>query len=736
MAQNKIDINGQRMLNDYNALNRVSVYSASGQQEVTVMPENPVPSRVSAIVTLAEGYVAEDLAAAGYDIQVEAGDMAIVTVALADMDALTALDCVKHVAFGGEAVPMMDLAREASNVDAVVTGNDASLSHGYTGKGVVASLFDTGMDPNHVNFLDADGKSRVSQIWTVTGGDARTVGYTTEADIAGFTTENRNETHGTHVLGIMAGSYNGEAEYAGTTSKKTGNIPYFGVATDAELVVTCGDLYNANILVGVKKAIDYAKSQGKPAVVNLSLGNTSGPHDGSDSFGRMLSEYGKDALIVISAGNDGGVPMSINKKCTGMSKILRTFLGRENPEETSLTGTVEFYASDATPFKFSVVIYSVMDRKVVYQLPVNSTTSGRSTYLGGSKYTGGDYKHDASFDAMFTDDSYVAVSTNVGTNNNRYYAVVQHSLKFKPGNNYYLGFIVEGTNGQTINGYANVPNNAPKSVFTNNSISGYTAGTDNGTINDMACGDNTVCVGSYTTRASWSVLGGGGYNFGERTNEISSFSSYGQRFDGKTLPHVCAPGSAIISSISSFYVNATGNKFTSLCGQLDGQTRSYYWDALQGTSMSSPFAAGVFALWLEANPNLTANDVIDILQATSKKDSNVTSSGSSSPWGAGKLDALAGIKEALRRTGSVGTVMADDELRLVVTPAGEKRYSVFVAGETAMKVSVFSASGALVATTTADGDETTVDLTHVAQGVYVLSVDGVTGHYARRVIVK
>ena len=435
MAQNKIDPNGQRMLNDYNALNRVSAYSASGVPEVSVMPSAPVPEKVSAIVTVADGYTAGDVEAAGYEILAEAGDMVIISLPLGDVEEFAALDCVKHIAFGGETAPMLDRAREQSNVTQVVTGNDDVLTHGYTGKGVVASLYDTGLDPNHINFLDADGKSRVKQVWTVTGSDSRTVGYTTDADIAGFTTENRNETHGTHVLGIMTGSYKGEADFAGTTALKHGDMPYYGVAPDADIVVTCGDLYNSNILVGVKKAIDYAKSQGQPAVVNLSLGSTSGPHDGSDSFGRMLSEYGKDAIIVVSAGNDGNVPMSINKKCTAMSKILRTFLGKQNPETTSLSGTVEFYASDATPFQFSLVIYSALEGKVVYELPVNSSTSGRSTYLGGSKYTNSDYKHDANFDAAFSDDSYVAVSTNVGTNNNRYYATVQHSLKYTSASN-------------------------------------------------------------------------------------------------------------------------------------------------------------------------------------------------------------------------------------------------------------------------------------------------------------
>ena len=67
---------------------------------------------------------------------------------------------------------------------------------------------------------------------------------------------------------------------------------------------------------------------------------------------------------------------------------------------------------------------------------------------------------------------------------------------------------------------------------------------------------------------------------------------------------------------------------------------------MQGTSMSAPMVAGIIALWLQANPNLTVAQIKTILQNTSITDS-FTGTGSAIPnniWGRGKINAYAGIQ--------------------------------------------------------------------------------------------
>ena len=50
-------------------------------------------------------------------------------------------------------------ARQSTGVDLVHSGT--GLSQAYTGKNVLCGIVDTGMDPNHINFKDTDGNSRV-----------------------------------------------------------------------------------------------------------------------------------------------------------------------------------------------------------------------------------------------------------------------------------------------------------------------------------------------------------------------------------------------------------------------------------------------------------------------------------------------------------------------------------------------------------------------------------------------
>ena len=82
------------------------------------------------------------------------------------IEAFAENESVNYVEFGRTFDVKMDFARKSSTVDNVHAGFDYDGSVvSYTGKGVVAGLMDTGIDPNHVNFTDATGTSRVKEAY-------------------------------------------------------------------------------------------------------------------------------------------------------------------------------------------------------------------------------------------------------------------------------------------------------------------------------------------------------------------------------------------------------------------------------------------------------------------------------------------------------------------------------------------------------------------------------------------
>ncbi len=84
----------------------------------------------------------------------------------------------------------------------------------------------------------------------------------------------------------------------------------------------------------------------------------------------------------------------------------------------------------------------------------------------------------------------------------------------------------------------------------------------------------------------------------------------------------------------------------------DGQSRGDNYKHFGGTSAATPLVAGICALMLSVNPNLTAKEVKEILEKTADKIGSPTeynSSGHSRKYGYGRVNADKAVAEALRR---------------------------------------------------------------------------------------
>jgi subtilisin family serine protease len=144
------------------------------------------------------------------------------------------------------------------------------------------------------------------------------------------------------------------------------------------------------------------------------------------------------------------------------------------------------------------------------------------------------------------------------------------------------------------------------------------------------------------------------YNTGE-PGQVVTWSGTGPTLEGRLKPDVVAPGHNIISAFNS---NCNlENLSTKKKGQLvEHETigdRDYYWKAESGTSMAAPVVTGTIALWLQANPQLTPDDVKQILAHTARHP-EADETYPNYCYGYGEIDAYKGLLYITELTGIEG----------------------------------------------------------------------------------
>ncbi|MDR2684239.1 MAG: S8 family serine peptidase, partial [Prevotellaceae bacterium] len=240
------------------------------------------------------------------------------------------------------------------------------------------------------------------------------------------------------------------------------------------------------------------------------------------------------------------------------------------------------------------------------------------------------------------DDAQIYIYTQKYEHNNRANAFVVIDLQ-QPASNHFIGIKIFSPENCAVNGWCE------DAGFSSKSISGWSDGNSNSTVGEIGgTGKRTISVGAYTSKSVFTnYINNQVYNFSGfmSTGALAYFSSRGPTLDGRIKPDVVAPGQMIVSSYqSTSAVIGDRNNFPVAEKNVGG--KSYYFGASQGTSMSSPFAAGVIALWLQMKHDLTPEDIREIIAKTSIKDSKTgeISTDGSNIWGFGKINAVEGLR--------------------------------------------------------------------------------------------
>ena len=735
-AQSKIDLIGQGLLKQQSFIEKLgedALLKTEKDDAPSIQPFGANPERIVVLVDLEKGADIAELEAAGAVVRSQQDNLALVEVDYDKVVEFSNLKAIKTLSIPHKVSVKMDQARSKTGVNTVHRPL-GQLPQAYKGAGVVTGLVDAGITINHPNFKNSDGSSRVKEAWTITGQSGLTTAYDTEYKLSQFTTDLSTMSHGTHVAGIMAGSYKNLAD----------TVNYYGVASESDIIMVGlgNDAYDNNILMGVEKVIEYAEENNKPAVVNLSLGSGYGPHDGTELFSQYLNKLAERAVICVAAGNEASDGIAITKTCTEADKNINTFV--MPLASNGQIGTLEVWSNTNQTFKATLVLYDLTTKQIVYKMPtISESTNGKIQYIASGQYAEAGDITSPTFDEAFSN-GYIGFGSKVDEYNNRFTVNMQYYLLLNtttnPKGNVALGLMVEGNPGQRLDVYCT----SSYSTLASNGISGWTDGGGDGSITDASCAEGVISIGSFTSRDVVPVrVKGYSYNFKRYVtlDDISDFSSYATLVDGRKLPHLTAPGCLVVSSMSSYYMTLAfqqavyENEFM-LVAKTTYDGKPYYYDYMMGTSMATPFASGVAALMLQANPDLTCKEVREILMETADKDSYVTSSSNPVQWGAGKINALEAVKKAIEYGAGVEDVVADKTDKLFVTPVGQNQYDVTVIGATEVHVSLCNMSGQIVANTSVQGETAIVDASSEASGVYVLVVDADGVKYTSKIVVK
>ena len=590
------------------------------------------------------------------------GAIARVRVTGRDLEKVASLNGVQRI------MPVLkrelnnDLGSQSTGAPRLRLGSTAGWTKGYTGRGVVVGLIDSGIDWTHPDFVDpATGLSRIQYIWEIEndttyartpagmfGGNLIGLDYGTvwtKAEIDGGSCAQYDYNgHGTHTSGTAAG--NGHA---------TGL--YTGMAPNADIIMVNG-LDNNGILF----IYEMARQMNKPCAVNMSYGPSlpfhdvsyypeECPMDPSDLQGQWIDSlhqyYGGGHIPVKSAGNNGswntytdlsggdypykeggyhwGTTLSGSSShilnvpdyydlfydwfgfYPGLGVVPDLYFGSwfDRPADVTITDPY----GDSYPFAFgSFYAYLTYDGNVLLG-GINSTPQANGSYVGWFNII-----------PLY---AYYGYSANpVPTEGAWEFAVAPQSAGAGYADFWVADFLeVYGETWAPVDLYTD-------EIYTTfagpSSMSNY--------IVDEGSTPFEITVGAWTTRQGWNSINGHSYTYMEQPwmNTIADFSSPGPARDRFVKPDVAAPGQIILSSLSDHSPYASSPPYITP----DGAHMQ-----MSGTSMSAPFVTGGTALILQKYPTAAIPRVRTLIRDWARNDAQTRGIGPSG-FGAGKFNLL------------------------------------------------------------------------------------------------
>lgn len=670
--------------------------------------DNELQNEISAFVHFNE-YI--DLALLDkYGVVVESEfetlNLVTATIPVNQLEVLAQEDAIRYIEMATPLYPQLDVAHKETGMNLVHAGADQS-TRPFLGKNVIVGIVDYGFQYTHPAFFNADGsESRIERVWeqeTSMGTHPENFNYGKEyksyAELAKqkYDSQVDNVGHGTHVAGIAAGSNN---QYS---------CGFSGVAPESRIVLVSYRMQqvSTSLANAVEYIFNYADEVGRPAVVNMSLGQQTGPHDGTSTLDKVLDELqGEGKIICGAVGNDAKRKIHIMKEFSDSDTLVKSFADfyYKSPRQV----TIDMWGEFNKNFALKALVYDAKNDTMLYQSDYFSTAEevGKS-FFGLVKSEDGKTNI---VNVKFT------ITTEINPLNQKPHIMFIPNVLALPGDSVYVGFELKAKDGGIVHAWAD----GSTGGLTNEGLEGWLDGDNQYTVNEIGgTGKRIISVGAYTTREH--------DKFKQTLGERCTFSNIGPTVDGRLKPQILAPGSAIVSSVSnSSRVMGTSMFIEEQSIKFNGET--HYYGYMDGTSMSTPYVTGVVATLLEHKWELTPEEVADILTKTARSDEFIGFDLPNNEMGYGKIDAYKALLKALELYTGVENVERAGAMILYPNPTSGAFNVGFVSESDDVKVMVYDVNGLLIMServgAVMPGMDCEFNLDGVANGAYIVKVSG------------
>lgn len=605
------------------------------------------------------------------------------------------------------------------------------IPQAFTGKGVFAGIVDSAIDFTHPAFRHEDGTSRIKWYWDLLAENDNPDEFgqiysSSDAVLAAqHSTHAEENDHGTHVLGSMAGDgLNGR--YVGMAPEVdiVGCNHPFEEATDTFLnslgeyvkrhVGVDMDFTDDIFQVGVSNAVELielsrifaqADAAGQPCVVNWSFGASANFFNDNTLYEEVFNHMvGPGHIVVKSAGNDGDYNIYLKKE-SGIPLDQDIYCSTTR-DYFSLTIRTE---PDEPFFDFALQLDGIEQTFIV------NTESICEAYLKDSY--------------LYVDngDVYLQFQMEYGA-----FGMPVYEIFIAPEGD----FAKSLTSDEVIMLHGKIQiGSDPRVELRGGKYSSdmvlfsidncfNSRGCHQGTISSPGNMARIITAGGMHHRSNITNVAGKPATYtalGSKEGQLMSFSSCGPTMEGRIKPDVVAPGHNIVSVLNSFYMVEDEEDVEYLTVYRDKELgKNYGMWAMSGTSMAAPIVSGVIALWLQAKPDLTPEDVMGVIERTSHQpEPEFSGTGKNVFYGWGEIDAYAGLLDIL------DIVTAIPELS-THQPAGVKfrlqGHTLYIDGaEDGTPIRIYTTDGRLIISASLSGSSVSLPADSPA-GVYAVQV--------------